>query len=341
MYCLSRWRILSFVCDNFKRIAWYQSRQNLPRTSTNFPRHRSCPSSDLLSTFPLDHSIYIPTAIFTVAFKERPRGYPHSAGLLVPTGKKGNVDCDLQWRQSCSLQELRLAQDMPDWVKAAFRAFKATMKFVKKRIENKGFCGTVLGSRFIARVLRYFLTSKQTVKPCKTDVSVVCSFHMKNVLLWQLEEVDSWHMCSFRLMIQLLVRIDHHLETGHLPHYFNPECNLLDNVQEAELMLTRHCIKIILSDPVHAMIKSSTKSSTKGLPIRLGKAIDYWLSPKIYLASIHSAFKAALDRSGMSKLRACNAEQWCVRRCSPISNNQSDYCWSVTPWRQCYDFYDT
>ena len=262
-------------------------------------------------------------------------------GLLVPTGKKGNVDCDLQWRQSCSLQELRLAQDMPDWVKAAFRAFKATMKFVKKRIENKGFCGTVLGSRFIARVLRYFLTSKQTVKPCKTDVSVVCSFHMKNVLLWQLEEVDSWHMCSFRLMIQLLVRIDHHLETGHLPHYFNPECNLLDNVQEAELMLTRHCIKIILSDPVHAMIKSSTKSSTKGLPIRLGKAIDYWLSPKIYLASIHSAFKAALDRSGMSKLRACNAEQWCVRRCSPISNNQSDYCWSVTPWRQCYDFYDT
>ena len=263
-------------------------------------------------------------------------------GLLVPTGKKGNVDCDLQWRQSCSLQELRLAQDMPDWVKGAFRSLKATMKFVKKRIENKDFCGTVLGSRFIARVLRYFLTSKQTAEPCKNDVSVVCSFHMKNVLLWQLEEVDSWqHMCSFRLMIQLLIRLDHHLETGHLPHYFNPECNLLDNVQEAELMMTRHCIKIILSDPVDAMIKSSKKSSTKGLPVRLGKAIDYWLSPKIYLASIHSAFKAALVPRGFAKQRACNVEQWCVRCCLPESNNQSDYCWSVTPLRQWNDFYDT
>ena len=211
-------------------------------------------------------------------------------GILVPTGKKGSVDHDLQWRQSCSLLEIRLAQDMPDWVKTAFRTFKATMKFVKKRVGDKDSRHTVLGSRFIARVLRLCVSEK----PSEIDASVVCSFHLKNVLLWLLEEADTWkQMCSFRLMIQLLVRLDHHLKAGHLPHYFNPECNLLDNVHDVELVLTRNCVKIILSDPVDAMIKACVKAS-RGLPITLGKTADYWLSPKCYLASIHREFQEAL-----------------------------------------------
>ena len=188
-------------------------------------------------------------------------------GLLVATGKRGSVDHDWQWRQSYSPQEVHLAQDMPDWVKVAFRALKATMNSVKKRIDEEG---------------------------SDTETKIVCSFYMKTGLLWLLEEADTWQDTnSFRLMIQLLVRIDHHLETGNLPHYFNPACDLLDNVPEKVLELTKKCVKVILNDPVDAMIKACAKSS-RGLPIRLGKTVDYWLSPKCFLASVHSKFLSAL-----------------------------------------------
>ena len=190
-------------------------------------------------------------------------------GLLVPVGKKSSVDCDLQWRQSCSLLELRLAQDMPDWVKAAFRAVKATMKLIKKETEDHDSSG-------------------------KTGASDICSFHMKTVLLWLLEESTTrQHMCSFRLMVRILVRLDHHLETGHLPHYFNPEYNLLDNVGDEELELARYYVNFILRDHVDAMIKASVKAEI-GLSRSLGKNIDYWFSPKSYLSSVHSKFQAAL-----------------------------------------------
>ena len=187
-------------------------------------------------------------------------------GLLVGTGKKGSIDHDWQWRQSYSIQEFYLARDMPEWVKMAFRALKATMNSVKKRIEEED---------------------------SETETNILCSYRMKTVLLWFLEEEDTWrHMCPFRLMIQLLVRLGRHLDTGHLPHYFNSVCDLLDNVPDEELELTKKCVKVILNDPVDAMIKACAKSS-RGLPITLGKTIDYWLSPKCFLASIHSEFKTA------------------------------------------------
>ena len=209
-------------------------------------------------------------------------------GLLVPTGKKDSVDRDLQWRQSCSLLELRLADDMPVWVKAAFRAFKATMKYFKKRIRDNDSRGTVFGSRFITMVPRWCVFWKNENR-CETDASVVCSFHLKTVLLWQLEEVDTWrHMCSFRLMIQLLVRLDRHLETGHLPHYFNIECDLLDNLHEEELLLTRRCVKVILSDPVDAMVKACAYSSG------VYRSLMHWFSNKPSLHQICNEFHSAL-----------------------------------------------
>ena len=75
-------------------------------------------------------------------------------------------------------------------------------------------------------------------------------------------EADTWcHLRPFDLMIKLLVRLNRHLETGHLPHYFNPACDALDNISEEELELTKKCVKVILDDPVDAMIKACVKSS--------------------------------------------------------------------------------
>ena len=77
-------------------------------------------------------------------------------GVLVPTGNKDSINRDLERRQSYSIQELCLAQDMPGWVKVAFNCTKGLLKCVKKRISE---------------------TWKQT------DTNVVCSFHLKTVLL--------------------------------------------------------------------------------------------------------------------------------------------------------------
>ena len=183
-------------------IAWYQSQWNLARTHINFQQHRSCPTFYLFITVSLHHSMCFPTAIFTAAFKEHPPGYLHSATPLVLTGKKGNVDRDLQWRQTCKPLELRLAKDMPNWTKAAFRVFKATLKFVQQA-EDKGSSDTICGLRFVGRVLKY--------SSLRGD------------------------------MIQLLVHLDHHLKIGHLPHNFIPECNLLDCVHEEEIVSTWCC----------------------------------------------------------------------------------------------------
>ena len=178
-------------------------------------------------------------------------------GLLVPTGKKGHVECNLQWRQSCSLMEIRLAQDMPNLVKAAFRAFKATIKYFKKQ---------------------------HKCKVLAIDASVVCSFHLKNVLLWLLEEADTWQQNhSFRWLIQLLMHLDNHLKTRHLPHYFNPECNLLDTVDEDDLKLTRFCVSYVLNDPVKAILEACGMGYSDrggGLCFASHRPVNHWFSEK-------------------------------------------------------------
>ena len=151
-------------------------------------------------------------------------------GILVPTGKKGSLNSSLEWRQSFSVQELYLTRDMPDWVKIGFRSFKFMVKLRKTRNKDTAACDSLQAAR------------SGPEGHCDTQASEVCSYHLKTVLLWELEEMDmdTWRKsCSFQLMIQLRLRLDHHLTAGHLPHYFNPEHDLLDNVPREELVLMR------------------------------------------------------------------------------------------------------
>ena len=168
-------------------------------------------------------------------------------GILVPTGKKGSINSFLEWRQSFSVQELYLTRDMPDWVKFGFRSFKLMVKRRKKRNKDTAACDSVQAARSGAE------------GHCDTQASEVCSYHLKTVLLWELEEMDmdTWRKrCPFQLMIQLRLRLDHHLMAGYLPHYFNLEHDLLDNVPREELMLMREgaiwfCLKPISTDRRH------------------------------------------------------------------------------------------
>ena len=157
-------------------------------------------------------------------------------GIIVPTGRKGSEERDLEWRYSFSPQELRLAQDMPTWVKSGYRAFKYTLKAILRM-------------------------SREPRSPTETDGrSTICSFHMKTILLWTLEQPFVWQQeCPFRVMILLLFTLDSFLGWGKLPHHFNPDCDLLDTVSEHEVQFTRACIEGILRDPVAAIVSSPSK----------------------------------------------------------------------------------
>ena len=196
-------------------------------------------------------------------------------GIIVPTGHAGSTEQErqMQWRFSFSAQELLLSQHMPAWVKAGYWAFKYTIK------------------------ARY----KQTQRGTRTNHGdndsrkSLCTFHMKTILLWTLEDSDTWDNCSFRLMIRLLVRLDTCMSTGKLPHYFNPACNLLEFLQQDERQFVRSCLKSILQDPVGAMVQSPAHPSQ--LMGTLGYVASFF-APST-LDEKHVRYRVALVATGL------------------------------------------
>ena len=208
-------------------------------------------------------------------------------GVLVPTDSPGNLVVDrFQWRYSFSPQELRLCQDMPSWVKSGYRAFKYTLKAVYKRIQSNH---RPDGAGYVE------------TEESRVSRKSLCSFHMKTVLLWTLEDPIPWEQhCMFRLTILLLIKLDCCLETGTLPHYFNPSCNLLEFLSREELLVARDCVAYILDDPPSAMFQSpSGYRQQSGWWGGLGAIIDQ-ISWKNQQRACRVRFIAALEAAHLS-----------------------------------------
>ena len=190
-------------------------------------------------------------------------------GLLVPTGRKGSPNIDTEWRYSFSVQEIYLSRRMPLWVKAGYRAFKYTLKHLSHvlRVSLEYTDEEVLYQDASVEELINRMTS--TYGKYRTELelsnwgfrgnianeneSCFCSYHMKTILLWSLEDPETWQHCPFRLMLRLLRQLEDHLISGILPHYFNGDCNLFANVSGKELVLIRACVVEILNDPIAAI----------------------------------------------------------------------------------------
>ena len=153
--------------------------------------------------------------------------------LVVMTGHKKSVRSDLEFRFSWSLHEMRLAEDMPKWVKQGYCAFKCAFK----RIHAKQCSSIDKGGR-----------------------SLVGSYHLKTTLLYLLEDKPppSWSPESaFDIMIALAEKLNKYLQRpAWLPHYFDPSCNLLECVEEEDLQHARDVLKTILADPVTVLIQT-------------------------------------------------------------------------------------
>ena len=188
-------------------------------------------------------------------------------GMIVPKGSKGTHDTE--WRFSFSLQELCLSQEMPAWTKSGYRLFKYTLKYFigayreilppDSTPQNRMPCesdertnriiDTYVKYRNELQCVKIGLNQRTTANVTKEKDSHVCSFHLKTILLWSLENPDTWNQkCPFHLMRLLLLSLEGHLLSRSLPHYFVPDCDLMKTVSGHELSFTRSCVAEILRD---------------------------------------------------------------------------------------------
>ena len=175
-------------------------------------------------------------------FANRPRQWPPAAlisdllklpMLLVLVGHKLSPEFHLQARASWSLLELRLIQELSVSIRQGYIAFKYVMKCCLK--------------------------ARRGLNEADQGRSSVCSYHFKTSFLRYLEKTPPSMITSpFGLFLDLLHELDDYLKVGNLPHYFLPQCNLLETVADDELCIARTVIEEILSDPLNALLTSPT-----------------------------------------------------------------------------------
>ena len=169
-------------------------------------------------------------------------------GLLVAVGIKSNPDKDIQWRYSFSLIEILLSRDMPSWVMQGYRAFKYA---AKGELRNVKFVTDESG---VSPIMDRWLMS-QGIDEGEEGRSKLCTFHLKTILLWELESSEVWQKeCPYFLFRCLNKRFARCVNAGFIPHYFLPSCNLLENVSNDEHATIRKCATNLMSDPLHCLL---------------------------------------------------------------------------------------
>ena len=153
--------------------------------------------------------------------------------LLVLVGHKLSPEFRLQARMSWSHLEYKLIKELPESVRQGYIA----CKYVMKR----------------------FLRARRGETEYEDGRSLIGSFHIKSAFLHFLEKRPlSLIKSPFDLFLQLLAHLDVYVQVGKLPHYFLPQCDLLETVGNDERHLAHQAIQDILSDPLNALLTSPT-----------------------------------------------------------------------------------
>ena len=151
--------------------------------------------------------------------------------LLVMVGPKDTLDSYLMFRVSWSALELILICSLGLWLKQGYVCFKYTVKSI--------------------------LRSLRPNDSAREGRSQVGSHHMKTVFLRHLEEHPPQQEGSpFQLMLDLCQDLQHYLLMGCLPHYFLPECDLLQTVGEEEKKYALQAVGQVIADPLTAILLS-------------------------------------------------------------------------------------
>ena len=154
--------------------------------------------------------------------------------LLVLVGHKLSPEFRLEARISWSHLEYKLIKELPESVRQGYIAYKYVMK--------------------------RFLKAHRGQNEAADGRSKIGSYHLKSVFLHFLEKRPPSLITSpFQLFLDLLTHLDDYIQVGKLPHYFLPQCDLLETVGNDERHLARRVIREILSDPLNALLTSPTR----------------------------------------------------------------------------------
>ena len=154
--------------------------------------------------------------------------------LLVLVGHKLSQEFRLEARISWSHLEYKLIKELPESVRQGYIAYKYVMK--------------------------RFLKARRGQNEADDGRSKIGSYHLKSVFLHFLEKRPLSLITSpFAQFMDLLVHLDDYIQVGKLPHYFLPQCDLLETVGNDERHLARQVIQEILSDPLNALLTSPTR----------------------------------------------------------------------------------
>ena len=154
--------------------------------------------------------------------------------LLVLVGHKLSAEFRLEARISWSHLEYKLIKELPESVRHGYMAYKYVMK--------------------------RFLKAHRGQNEAEDGRSHIGSYHLKSIFLNFLEiRPPSLITSPFKLFRDLLIHLDDYLQVGKLPHYFLPQCDLLETVGDDERQFARQVIREILKDPLNALLTSPTR----------------------------------------------------------------------------------
>ena len=154
--------------------------------------------------------------------------------LLVLVGHKLSAEFMLEARISWSHLEYKLIKELPESVRQGYIAYKYVMK--------------------------RFLKAHRGPNEADDGRSKIGSYHLKSVFLHFLEKRPLSLITSpFTQFMDLLILLDDYIQVGKLPHYFLPQCDLLETVGNDERQLAQQVIQEILSDPLNALLTSPTR----------------------------------------------------------------------------------
>ena len=152
--------------------------------------------------------------------------------LLVLTGFKSSPQFHLEARVSWSHLELILLACLPMWIKQGYVAFKYTFKGMLSSFRDKN-------------------------ELPEEGRSVVSSYNLKTTLFYHLvDNPPQPDGCPFRLVMDLLGRLQAFLEDRKQPHFFMPECDLLKTVGDKEYEYALRAVQLFKKDPVQAILAS-------------------------------------------------------------------------------------
>src|SRR6218665_3858104 len=202
---------------------WYGNERTLPKVFCGPTIKSPSETSDSVYTIGIDvvHSIYCPQwprDAKTWPLRSRNNGWPtsHKISEVVRNGchvvyvqHRDCRDDTYQWRLSFSVAEVILLQS---WTKP---------------------------QQIVYHLLRFFAKRELIKKDCPKEDEVLCTYHLKTLMLWTCEDKppEWWNSESIITMCsELLTRLSGWLKKKRCSNYFIPEANLFNHKSSSDIL---------------------------------------------------------------------------------------------------------